>query len=199
MIRTWSPWETTLGSVCATQRSQTWWVIADDDDCQNWQIFSRSEPETQYFLDQNLRLKLSDIEDVVCASASRPEELAGQKVRGAFDHFFHRIGALHIPQPTRWSIPHPIPHSLTVLHPSEMAILVPYLQWWTYWWLMMKWSVPGGNPWPRPTLPSLSWRATERAFYAGYFKDEILHSKYLWKYFMINLIYLIYGRFPIKC
>jgi len=28
----------------------------------------------------NLRLKLSDIEDVVCASASRPEELAGQKV-----------------------------------------------------------------------------------------------------------------------
>ena len=30
---------------------------------------------------QNLRLKLSDIEDVVCASASRPEELAGQQVR----------------------------------------------------------------------------------------------------------------------
>jgi len=28
----------------------------------------------------NLRLKLSDIEDVVCASASRPEELAGQQV-----------------------------------------------------------------------------------------------------------------------
>jgi len=28
----------------------------------------------------NLRLKLSDIEDVLCGSASRPEELAGQKV-----------------------------------------------------------------------------------------------------------------------
>ena len=33
-----------------------------------------------FFFHQNLRLKLSDTEDVVCASDSQPEELVGQQV-----------------------------------------------------------------------------------------------------------------------
>ena len=33
-----------------------------------------------FFSHQNLRLKLSDTEDVVCASDSQPEELVGQQV-----------------------------------------------------------------------------------------------------------------------
>ena len=33
-----------------------------------------------FFFHQNLRLKLSDTEDVVCASDSKPEELVGQQV-----------------------------------------------------------------------------------------------------------------------
>ena len=69
MIRMWSPWDTILGHVCATQRSQIWWVTTKVKIRNYKNIF------------QNLRLKLSDIEDVVCASASRPEELAGQQVR----------------------------------------------------------------------------------------------------------------------
>ena len=50
----------------------------------------------KYF--QNLRLKLSDKEDVLCGSASRPEELAGQKVeRNTLKHCSSKY------QPTPWA------------------------------------------------------------------------------------------------
>ena len=46
MIRMWSPWDTILGHVCATQRSQIWWVTTKVN-IRNYIQKHLSEPETE--------------------------------------------------------------------------------------------------------------------------------------------------------